>query len=257
MGDRYLDGLKTLGPNPTDVIGDNRPKINTTIKFTVDRLNTPTCQSILSEVNTFTSKNAFLQRWKIFDSGTDQTQVPNDMIKNLNNFKTDLTTNKDQAIEINLETDNNKPISDYLDNIETQQIPVLQLVNSCLNDSLTYNSELLENQKDITSESKLRLESVKDPETKVSYYEGWFPLFRPISEPALFGIFAASVFLLLLSIGVFLRMSGFQFNIVFPTLFLASTGSDYTRFIYIGLAVGLAGGIGYYGYTKGWFSKII
>jgi hypothetical protein len=253
-----LVGVKTIQGN--DLSEAEAPRINTNISFSVSTTNPPTCQSIVSAALTAGSSNAFLSQWKLVDSGTgtstDLSQVGNDMKKNLNNLYTGLSSSGvDTRTSLSMENDSNRQINTYLTKLESEQIPVLRLVDSCLKESIQPDYNELNKQKEATDESKLRLESVKDPETKVSYYEGWFPLFRPMSEAAIFGIFITAVFLLLLSIGIFLRMSGISFNISLPTLFVDSGATDTKKYMYIGLVLGAAGGLGIYGYEKGWFGS--
>ena len=232
------------------------PTINTNIFFTVDAISPPTCQTIISQAATSADSNNFLNIWKLRDSGTDTSLLSSDLKKNLSNFYDSLASDpNDQRLSIDMTTTNNANIETYLRKLELEQIPILRLVDSCMRDSITPDYNELKKQKEVTDESKLRLESVKDPETKVSYYEGWFPLFRPMSEPALFGIFITSVVLLLLSIGVFLRMSGIQFSIALPTLFIGGEGLDTKKYMYIGLGVGGVAGVSIYGYQKGWFGN--
>lgn len=66
-------------------------------------------------------------------------------------------------------------------------------------------------------EAKARYEMIMNPEQKVGYYEGWFPIFRPMKESALFGVFGAGLFLLILSILVFLNMNGVSISVELPT----------------------------------------
>lgn len=219
------------------------------------------CSVITSGAKTANSKDIFLQTYKLREAGNDSSLRQFDLKKNLENFYNSLVSNGvDQRLNIDFSesssTDSNRFIYSYLTNLSSQSLPRLRLVDSCMKELSQFDFDALEKQKQITDESKLRLESVKDPETKVSYYEGWFPLFRPMAEPALFGIFVTSVFLLLLSIGVFLRMSGIQFSISLPTLFLDTGGVDVKKYVYIGLGIGAAAGLGIYGYEKGWFNKL-
>lgn len=114
-------------------------------------------------------------------------------------------------------------------------------------------------QKKITETAKLRLESIQSPEEKVSYYEGWFPLNRPLNDVSLFVLFSLSILFLLISVSVFLRMGGVEFNFLAqPTggfaAFLAQFGfmlETYRLPILYGLGTGaLIGSVGMYLYTK-------
>ena len=259
---RKMATTKTSLAGVTNIQGQDitpLPSINTNIFYTVSTTSPPTCQTIISGAKTSSSVDTFLQTYKIGDSGTGIDTSLIDLKKNLDNFYSSLVSDDvDQRrnIDTSSASTNNNSISTYLTNLETTQIPVLRLVDSCMKEATIPDYTSLDKQKEETDESKLRLESVKDPETKVSYYEGWFPLIRPMSEPALFGIFITAVFLLILSVGVFLRMSGIQFNISLPTLFIdTGYGLDTKKYMYIGLGIGAAGGLGIYGYEKGWFGS--
>ena len=114
-------------------------------------------------------------------------------------------------------------------------------------------------QKKKTETATLRLESIQSPEEKVSSYEGWFPLNRPLTDTSLFVLFSLSILFLLLSVSVFLRMGGVEFNfLVEPTgggaAFLAQFGfmlETYRLPILYGLATGtVIGSVGMYLYTK-------
>jgi hypothetical protein len=230
------------------------PQIDVGLNFTVDRLNTPTCETILRDAYSSPNVNTFLDAYKLNPSTSN-------IITNIHNCKTTIDSDgvqMDTEIDItsgSLAGAAGRRLDFYLHLLESSSIPALRLVNNCLKENNSYNLEAIEKQKELTDESKLRLETVKDPETKVSYYEGWFPLFRPMSEPALFGIFTTAVFLLILSIGIFLRMSGIQFSITLPTVFVGGPGLDTKKYVMIGLGVGALAGLGVYGYNKGWFGK--
>lgn len=83
------------------------------------------------------------------------------------------------------------------------------------NESDTILTQLNQKKKDL-DEAKTRYEAIKDPEQKVGYYEGWFPIFRPMKESSLFGIFGAGLFLLLISIFMFLNMNGVSVSVELP-----------------------------------------
>jgi hypothetical protein len=105
----------------------------------------------------------------------------------------------------------------YLTTLSTVQKPVLESINNCMieyRDSIT--QDIYNKQKDDTTESKLRLDTMKSPEQNVSYFEGWFPIFRPMKESTLFTLFGTALALILGSIVFFLSLAGVSFNIILP-----------------------------------------
>jgi hypothetical protein len=128
-------------------------------------------------------------------------------------------------------------------NLDTLQsrISIQEYVANCVNDYYKFNSEDYEAQVKATDESKSRLDAITTPEQHVSYYDGWFPLFRPIKESSLFGLFAVSIFMLLLSVLIFLRMKGIEINIIMPQGSIdLSWMTTYIPYGGIGIALGFA-----------------
>lgn len=140
-------------------------------------------------------------------------------------------------------------INDFVGSIRTTYLPIIKLANTCLQESLQVDTSALTQAQKNVEESKSRLESITNPERNVSYYEGWFPMVRPMSEAALFGLFAAAIFMLLLSILVFLRLSGVQIDIQIPELAF-SLPPNASYYMYGGVAAGIIGGIGYAYYLR-------
>jgi len=103
---------------------------------------------------------------------------------------------------------------------------------------------------DRLDESESRLGSIRNPEQNVSYYEGWFPIVRPMTEAALFGLFAAAIFMLLLAVLVFIRMAGVQIDIQIPEITIFTLPPNASYYIYGGVATGVIGGIIYAYYYK-------
>ena len=107
-------------------------------------------------------------------------------------------------------------IKTYLTSLRTVDYPTLQFVANCAVEGTISADPLdLQEQKQVTEESKSRLAAISAPETHVSYYESWFP--RPMKEDALFGLFGTALFLLLVCVAFFLGMSGIEFQILAPT----------------------------------------
>jgi hypothetical protein len=209
----------SLGGNPTV---DVSVKFPTSVTDSVPN----TCATILSSARRSGTKDAFLSMYKL-----------NEMKVNLQDLKTKLSApNVDQLQPIE-----SKPgfsdVNAYVTQVESSQLPIQRLVAKCLKEEMEID---VEDKKAKVEESKSRYEAIKAPEQRVSYYEGWFPLFRPMSESALFGIFAAGLALLLVSILMFLRMQGVQLKIEFPELFLAGYDlSQYTGYVYGAAGLGV------------------
>ena len=200
------------------------------------------CQSVTTAIN---SNNTLEIALKTFYIGTDTSGNPN-VITNLEKLKGVLSS----AIQDRPFTATN--VQTYVNDIETKILPQVQLVESCLSESLQVDNKGLNQAQSQLDESKERYESIKNPETNVSYYEGWFPIVRPMSEGALFGLFGAAIFMLLLSIFIFLRLAGVVINIQIPeiilpeflmNIFTLPPNSQY--YILGGVIAGVLGGIAY------------
>jgi hypothetical protein len=140
-------------------------------------------------------------------------------------------------------------VADFVSSITTTYLPIIKLADTCLQESLQVDTSALTQAQTNVEESKSRLDSITNPERNVSYYEGWFPMVRPMSETALFGLFAAAIFMLLLSILVFLRLSGVQIDVQIPEMaFSLPPNAPY--YMYGGVVAGIIGGIGYAYYLR-------
>jgi len=240
-----LTGLRDMQGNI--IPSDKSPNINVNVFFSTSpdaRNNTPvptTCDQIVNRAKALTQQN-FLQLFKLVDASKDPSQRSNDMKTNLTFFRDGLLGGSIDQLQ-QIQSPNLITIQRYLDTIETSQLPVLRQVNQCLTEtSQPDTSEYIEQQQS-TSESKARLDAIQNADTNVSYYEGWFPLFRPMKEASLFGLFAASLLLLLLSTTIFLRFAGIQIDIIFP--FTESNGGEGTSYTpYILMGIGLSATIG-------------
>jgi hypothetical protein len=222
---KTLGGLSSVGAASGRVVS---PTVNSSIQFPTGVTDSVpnTCATILSAARRSGTKNTFLSIYKL------------DEIKNnLQDLKTKLSApNVDQ-----LQTIESKPgfseMNAYITKVESSQLPIQRLVSKCLQEEMEVD---VESKKAKVEESKSRYEAIKEPEKRVSYYEGWFPLFRPMSESALFGVFAAGLALLLFSILLFLRMQGVQLKLEFPELFLAGVDlSSYTGYVYGAAGLGI------------------
>jgi len=234
-----LNGIHTL----TKHLVVPSPSINTTVIANPTKVPI-TCPAIVAAVKANTP-STFLQLYAI----------PT-IITNLQSLHKALTTGVDENQTI---TDGNNlaSIQSYLTKIDTIQVPILKLVKACTGEtSQPVSNDAYAAAKERLSTSMERLEFIQNPEQYVSYYEGWFPIFRPMVRTALFGLFGVSLFLLLLSIILFLRMNGIELKLVFPEsadVTQASIPSTYTYAAGAAIAIGLL--VGYYGNKNGWFGS--
>lgn len=221
---RTLGGLTAVGGGTVVA-----PTVDISIQFPTGVVNSVpnTCATILSSARRSGTKDTFLSLYKL-----------NEIKTNLQDLKTKLSApNVDQLQPIESKA-GYSDVNSYITQIESSQLPIQRLVSKCLKEEMEVD---VESEKAKVEESKSRYEAIMAPEQRVSYYEGWFPLFRPMSESALFGIFGAGLALLLLSILLFLRMQGVQLRIDFPELFLAGFDlSPYTGYIYGATGLGIA-----------------
>jgi hypothetical protein len=178
-------------------------------------------------------------------SNADQlkTQFFKDILESpkshLLNFQTALQT-ADTPTNTGFEVTLSNDLNAHLDTLQSRII-IQEYVANCVNDYYKFNSEDYEAQVKATDESKSRLDAITTPEQHVSYYDGWFPLFRPIKESSLFGLFAVSIFMLLLSVLIFLRMKGIEINIIMPQGSIdLSWMITYIPYGGIGIALGFA-----------------
>ena len=227
--------------------------IETTARITDENLFNRTADQIIGQ--TIQNQNRFLSDYKI-DSSTSPTAAT-DTFTNVSNFVTRLgeSTEGNVPVESSATDDNIEIVNTYLPYLESIYLPLLRFVKQSLTEAKRPDYAEFNEQKATTDESKSRVESIKTPEQRVSYFEGWFPLVRPISEPGLFALFGIGLLFLILSIGLFLRLGGVQFQLILPTFFASDAMTmDYTRFMYVGSIAGVIVGLSLYGYyEKGWF----
>jgi hypothetical protein len=177
-------------------------------------------------------------------------------LTNLKTFRDSVVRSQADTLLSLPENTSIESLKSYLASLNTSILPYYRLVNNCIKESTETKLNTYNEQKESTSESKERYEALKHPELKVGYYEGWFPIFRPMTETSLFALFSIACFFILFSLGFFLRMSGVEFNIQIP-FFTESTSSFDLSSINLpmigGLAVGIGGIIAAVGMNRGWF----
>lgn len=235
-----LSGLNTLAKNNEGVTIQISPSLTTSPIFTPGTGGAKTsCGDIISQAKT-ESLTTLLDNYYINDAS------PNKSIKNsLASFKTALVS-ADIGQSITDKTGYSE-INTFLSTLNTTHLPTIRLVDNCLKEDQQIDMTEYNLAKATKEESKARLESILTPEQHVSYYEGWFPIVRPMTEFSLFLLFGGSLFLLLVSITVFLSMGGVAVQIQIPELLLPEVlgflnyyippGSSY--YLYAGLFFGL------------------
>jgi len=173
-----------------------------------------TCTSILSLARSAGSRAKFLETYKL--QGRQNT-----------NIKVNLELLRAPMESIDPKQDvSNAPgygeIDAYLTKLQSTHIPVLQLVSSCLSEANTPDEQLLQEAERNYEDAKARYDGITTDVQKVSYYEGWFPIFRPMKESSLFIIFGISIFTITLSILFLLRVSGVVIDITIPTIMIVN-----------------------------------
>jgi hypothetical protein len=199
------------------------------------------CSAIQSIVKSNPTANAYL----------DSIQL-NTTITNLESFRDQIIASRADIYRTIPDSTEKTSIRTFYNRLNDGIVPQYRLINTCLGEAVEANVKVWKEQKEGTEESRDRYESLLHPERNVSYYEGWFPLFRPMTETALFVLFSIGAFLVLVSLALFLRMSGIQFQIQLP--FGGDGGFDlegYKPYIYTSVGFGI--GIGIIGYARGWF----
>jgi hypothetical protein len=120
----------------------------------------------------------------------------------------------------NIVYSNSPEITAYINTLQTQ-VSQLGFIANCVTEQAGVTEELYAAKKQLNL-SKERYEILKSPETHVSNYEGTFPLYRPIGQSTLFALFGVGLFLMLLSLILFLRTQGIELQLVLPQTLVAS-----------------------------------
>ena len=202
------------------------------------------CATIFDNAKGDTNASLFLDRYNIGPT-TPLTQK-------LIDFKNALPTALQETSKVIKDDAAQTAVTTYLDSLENTYIPTIQHVENCLRESLFIDNTKTKKSQDNLDEAKSRLAAITNPEENVSYYEGWFPIVRPMTESALFGLFGAAIFLLLLSIMILLRLTGVQIDITIPEIVLPyfQLPPNASYYIYGGIAVGIIGGLSYAYYLR-------
>ncbi len=176
------------------------------------------------------------------------------ILTNLQTFNTTLSDPLVLSTQAITDTTTLSAINAYLTHLRTTDYLKIQQIANCSEEQNAGTSQIeLQEQEQITEESKSRLAAITAPETHVSYYESWFP--RPMKQDTLFALFGIALFLLLVSVVFFLGMGGIEFQILMPSLDAA--GIDFSILtsripvLIAGVATGVV--IGVTGHYLKWF----
>lgn len=153
----------------------------------------PTLDGYANAIRTITGNT--IDTWKNSTQATD-TQQYTSALSNL------------QLLEANLET-----------NMKCIQKDILQRNNYSsrlytLQQEIEEARKELENKKEIVSEAKERASLVENPYSNTTWWETWFPLGRPIKKDSVPVLLAVSIFMLVFSLGVFLRFAGLELQLI-------------------------------------------
>jgi hypothetical protein len=238
-----LNGLNPVNQSTTVV----DPVIDTGMTFNTDNDNSvpTTCSAVLQAARSAGSTQNFLNIYKLGNK---------EMVDTVAEFSSALSSNTiDQIQDVDSLT-GYPQINEYLTTIETSQIPVTRLVASCLEEESKQDPKTLSDAKQRYETSKARYESVTADPAPVSYYEGWFPIFRPLKEVSLFVLFAFALVFLILSVLTFMFMQGIELKFSLPALSESSFSfniDEYKGYIYGGLAGGAI--VTVFGIWRKWF----
>jgi hypothetical protein len=229
-----------------------KASVNTNTHFTTvygDPNQVPmTCKDILSHARVGGSRANFLKTYNL--QGTQNTNLK----VNLELLKVPMENIADQPVA---SSPGYTAIETYLSSVQNTQIPVLQLVNACLSEATSPDTQELKVLEKEHDEAKARYEGITSDVERVSYYEGWFPMFRPMKEISLFVLFGVSMFIMLVSILLLLHVSGITIHITFPLQFFidiysyfGNTMTYFSSYLIGGLIVGFICVV--FAFVRGW-----
>jgi hypothetical protein len=135
---------------------------------------------------------------------------------------------------------NSPSLNTHMANLKTQ-IRQLAFVANCVTEQADV-TDALYSAKESLSLSKDRYDQLHSPETHVSYYEGTFPIYRPVGQTTLFILFGVGLFLMLLSLLCFMRTQGIELQLVMPQSTLP--GISFSMFTGQGMYIGIASFVG-------------
>ncbi len=104
---------------------------------------------------------------------------------------------------------------------------------------LTLDASLNKQEKAIEI-AKERLNYVQDQNTNVSYYQGWFPIQRPLKQTTVPVLVFLTILFLMFSCGLLLKMGGMQVQVGIPwiaAVLIAPGGTQFTPAFWITFAL--------------------
>jgi hypothetical protein len=239
-----LEQLRTT----TNTFVSPTPSLDTSPPFTPSTAGTvtpakTTCVDVINQSKT-SFLDSFLENYAIKDKLLSSSADISIKDK-LTTFKTSITS-ADILQNIRDKRGYND-INTFLQNLQTTHLPVIRLVDNCLKENLQADMSEYNKAKATEEESKTRLESILTPEQHLSYYDGWFPLIRPITEYGLFILFGLGLLMFITAIMFFLSMTGVSVQIQIPEIAFTIAGNYFSLppgamyYVYSGLFVGLVG----------------
>jgi hypothetical protein len=149
----------------------------------------------------------------------------------------------------------------YLNQMETSQIPIIRNVSNCMQEATSQDSEVLIKAKERYETSKERYELITNEDHRVSYYEGWFPISRPLTLTTLYVLFAVGLFFIIISVLLFLSMQGVELKFILPAFATASATGDITAYgrygpVAVGGCIVGAAGVAIYLWAKQFYTKV-
>ena len=239
-----LEQLKTT----TNTFVSPTASLNTAIPFTPSTAGTSTaakttCSEIVNQAKT-SSLQTFLENYAIKDKATPSSDDISIKDK-LTTFKTSIAS-ADILQNIRDKRGYNE-VNTFLQNLEITHLPVIRLVDNCLKENLQADMAEYNKAKATEEESKTRLDSILTPEQDISYYDGWFPLIRPMTESGLFFLFGLGLLMFITAIMFFLSMTGVSVQIQVPEIVFNIAGYYFNLppgtmyYVYSGLFIGLVG----------------
>ena len=209
------------------------------------------CKDILKAARSSGSVENFLNVYKL---NTPQSiQQLSDFVGALSSPTVDQTLVVDSVIGYS-------NLDSYLNEMETSQVPIIRNVANCLHETTTKDPTTLVKAKENYDTSKERYELITNEDHRVSYYEGWFPITRPLTVTTLYILFAVGLFFIIVSILLFLSMQGVELKFILPVSTTAFATTDLTKYARYGsVAVGGcivgAAGVAVYLWAKQFYTK--
>jgi len=211
------------------------------------------CKDILKAARSSGSVENFLNVYKL---NTPQS------IQQLSDFVGALSSPTiDQTLVVDSVTGYSN-LDSYLNEMETSQVPIIRNVANCLHETTSKDPTTLVKAKENYDTSKERYELITNEDHRVSYFEGWFPITRPLTVTTLYILFAVGLFFIIVSILLFLSMQGVELKFILPvsastTTFAFTDLTKYARYgsVAVGGCIVGAAGVAVYLWAKQFYTK--